>query len=353
MKRTRTLACLALFCSISFIACKKTVDKQETTAVQKVSSYEDPLIAEARLFFQKEVAAKTNTLSRNATMRQKLKKTPLWEKSYIALHEEGDVVTVPLDYQGGLSYTTSFGDNKKRSVQGQAKLLLYKGKDGGWKAEVATYISDQIYSKGKSATFSGVVLVEDWAGRTINNFLFKEGKSYRFKNTTAKSVEPGGEVQTATGNCYIINWYLCTVDEDGNTLGCEYQYSERVGCDVSGDDPNGGDGASGGSEVYNEYEMAVTEMWTVYSFDVGGGQVYSTERLKGKRVASEFQGGHFTGGRHISDECNRWGGLWTSSYTDFNYGTTAATMRIRGTWVEGDTRRTIENVKAWSFSEVF
>ncbi len=70
-----------------------------------------------------------------------------------------------------------------------------------------------------------------------------------------------------------------------------------------------------------------------YIFPDGtGAAVYSTERFRGKRASSQPQGGYFTGATHVSDQCNQYGGVWLSDYTDLNFTTTVVGARIRGTW---------------------
>jgi hypothetical protein len=146
------------------------------------------------------------------------------------------------------------------------------------------------------------------------------------------------------------DWYLVTTYYylDGTTEQTEqYLYTT---CESSG----GGGGSGGGSnDIEYEYEAIQEKTWKVYTFPDGIYSVNSLERIKGKKVIGNPDGGYFTGISHMADGCNASNGVWVASDWNDTYSTRQASSWIKGKYTEGGFTRNIENSATWSFSQVF
>lgn len=58
---------------------------------------------------------------------------------------------------------------------------MYKDTSGVFKTEVVTYLPDKRFLEHKSSGFSGIVKINRWDGRTVNTYLYKNNKIYKFK----------------------------------------------------------------------------------------------------------------------------------------------------------------------------
>jgi hypothetical protein len=212
----------------------------------------------------------------------------------------------------------------------QSKLLIYEGSDGKMKAEVVTYIPDQANTQDK---FSGIIIVEDWAGNSIARYGYQKNQSAHLNG--AQSSE-----------CIKIDWYLCDVTETGATYNCEYLYTEYIGsCDQTLEPPG---------EEYIEIEKRRYLSWTVYSETTPYGNfwwVTAFDTLVGK-------GGVFTRnpiprGSAISFMAPY---NWREDSHTGDYTGSVANSDVTGTLLfpgGGGSPGTLEKQKIWYYSDVF
>jgi hypothetical protein len=161
-----------------------------------------------------------------------------------------------------------------------------------------------------------------------------------------------------------IHWYLITTYyfADGTTDTTE----EYVGttcygscqpnelCDVL-------EGGGGGVQTDYEYEVGKTEDWRVAGnpIEPANGEVKSIERIKGKRVSSEPQGGHFVSITHYSSGCNFCTSanpydVWTEGSVNVNISSPqVASSTVTGTLQFQGVTYPISNSNTWSFQTLF
>jgi hypothetical protein len=189
-----------------------------------------------------------------------------------------------------------------------------------------------------------------------DNFFYQlEFKNGKLSSVAEKKRKSGANLRATCTDWYLITTYYfddgSSYTDDGVYIGrtCNYDDTQvQVPTDCP---PN--EACPGGGIEY-EYLKTKNITWTVYTFPVDGATVTSYENFKGKTAAGYTYSGYFTGIKHNSDECNNRWGIWLSNYTDGNYNTSVASMRIRGTWTpEGGQRQTIENFKSWNYGQVF
>lgn len=208
MKHAKRFAFLGLAGMLLLFACKKA-DLKSPQQAGMPDKFQLPEIIAARSFFENKILSANFVFNGMPDERQRLKKTADWDNAYIIYHPKGDIVSVPLRYEKRMNFEPSFGDGNKISLDKQSKLLVYKDKHGSFKAEVVTYIPDKEYTGRRTAKFSGIVIVEDWASNPVNKYLFKDGEIFKIAKLSASG--SGGKVAEVT--CTRIHWYICDVDE--------------------------------------------------------------------------------------------------------------------------------------------
>lgn len=143
------------------------------------------------------------------------------------------------------------------------------------------------------------------------------------------------------------NYLYSTCGDDCNTTRIAGGRSFRISC------------GGGGGDVDYEYAVAREITWEVAFHPSSGGTVFSEERLKGKRVATEVYGGHFTDGCfHRTSSCV---GCSSNNPYDLYYetfGYVSASKFIAASTVEGKIQSQgevtlVRNNKSWRFNEVF
>lgn len=137
--------------------------------------------------------------------------------------------------------------------------------------------------------------------------------------------------------------------EDGSTSQTEeFLYNT---CDpISGGSGGGGQG----NDIEYEFQVYRIVQWPVYTFPDGIYQVISIENMKGRKVAGEYQGGHFISSSHQSDQCNQTGGVWGASYWNVPHSDYIVLSHIIGDWYPASGTHThIDNSRNWSFHDIF
>jgi hypothetical protein len=251
--------------SILCVSCKK---EKASTAIQPTTpNIEESLLAKAKNYFEANVLnggpAPVGTLD----LRQKLKKSPIWEKAYISVTAKQNVVAVPLKFERAMKFNA---EGKELQLNQQSKLLIYEASDQKMKAEVVTYVPDKSCTPEK---YSGIILVEDWAGNRINRFIYQDGKASRLIPNP-----PAAMNTIQSSDCVKVDWYLCDVDDDGNTSNCEYLYTEYFGACYEGHEPPGD---SGGYTEYIELEKRKQVQWRVYYSPEQSTEIDAWDLLKG------------------------------------------------------------------------
>lgn len=200
------------------------------------------------------------------------------------------------------------------------------------------------------------------------NFLSVSGRrlfSLTYENKAmikeSRVKEKGGKSRT-DGTC--TDWFLVTTIyyTDGTTEVTEdYIGTTCTGCDCGDLQCECPDDQGEGNSVGYDYDYEIGKMltWTVASNPTGGtGQIVGQERLKGKRVATEPQGGHFTRITHYASTCNFCSinnpyDVWIEdSWTGSASGQTASST-VTGHLNYAGTRYDVQNPAIWSFSAVF
>lgn len=248
-------------------------------------------------------------------------------------------------------------------------LLLIENKSGGIRmGNIAQYISltpqaaavipvnsffniFNAESPGVDAQFSFLTLSD----RLVYQVTYKDGIIQSSGTpqpglTTAVNSPPQAPISPEP---ICTDWYLLTTYyyADGHTEQTqEYLYTT---CE-----PNGGGGGESGNEV--EYELAVgrTVDWTVAPNPENGiGEIKSIERLKGKKVPSEPQGGHFIGISHYWSQCNFCSSnnpydVWTEQENQISATGQQASSYVAGRLNYNGTVSYPHNTKNWRFDEI-
>jgi hypothetical protein len=316
----RKLSIFLVLFSLLLVSCKK--DKESPINQPNPAGAEDPLITKARNYFNNSVLQATSSATETLDPRQSLKKTADWDNVYISVTAKKDVVAVPLKFERPMKFRAA---GNELALSQQSKLLIYEGPDGKMKAEVVTYIPDQANTQEK---FSGIIIVEDWVGNSINRYIYQNN--------------PSNQMNSVQGDCIKIDWYLCDVTESGATYNCEYLYSEWIGNCNQGLEPPG--------EEYVEIERRKQMMWTVFMPDNSAWFVAAWDKLRGR-------GGVFTGiiadGSAIS-----WSSpfYWRENSHGGSYQGNVARSTVAGsilTSFNGQTLFNVEEEKPWYYSDVF
>jgi hypothetical protein len=314
---------------------------------------ETTLVDEAKQFFQTNVQ---NLPANGSNSWEKRNKTALWENAYIAKYPKQDLVIVPLQFNEGASISSQVSGDEKLELKKQSKLVLYKDKDNNFKSEVYTYIPDKNYRPGSGTGFSGLVLIDSWAGANIGNYIFKNGKYLPLQKAAGRTED--GDI-----TCYYLNEYECTVDEFGFILNCMQTNSTPLGCYNSNNQylewlpPEG----TGGVTYYpiEEYDVSrQTPWWDVYTIQITpvDYKVSSFEVLRGKKNANEAPyGGHFTHATHGSSTCSCLYGAYTyyEDNADMTNNGGVASARIYFHYFNSGIRTDRDGVKSWTFQEMF
>ena len=224
-----------------FFACKKQVSSS--------TDAEDKLISDAKAYFTNEVAHAGSVNPDNYRALQP--KTVLWDQAYGVSLSVGKGVVVPVEYRNRLLVKTGFGGAHSYNLNGFTRLLIYTDAQLKCHAQLVTSLPDSLCLENPGKGFTGTILVEDWQGDHIADYLFQQGKAplkYTFGPASRTAVT---SVVVSCNN--VINGYNYPADDPD----AGYSWSEPAPCtsmylpddQVSGS-PVAGDyagGSSGGS----------------------------------------------------------------------------------------------------------
>ncbi len=271
-------------------ACQKSIDEKQPPVLEE-KNYSDPQVEQAHAWFNRHMLSGQVNFKGTPNERQVLTKKPLWNEACMALQPDQEVITVPLAYDKDI--TVGLEADAKFPVSKRSRLLIFKYK-GQYRAEVYTYLPAKSYLQGLTERFSGLVIIEDWAGNSLRTYHAVNGK---YKRLAKPATQSSG--RTAAGStCYYLNHYICDIDAMGNPENCQFVRSEFLGCEEQAEeelDNYDGSGNGGATNIYEE-EVALKKpiTWIVDS-DPSWYTVKSTEEVSGVKKASEPDGGHFTG----------------------------------------------------------
>jgi len=206
---------------------------------------------EARQAFQVEVSKTTIVLPNARTKfdRRVLSKDVNWDQAFYQDLSFGKALLVPVRYKTDIYY----GIKETSTVlplSSLTYLMFYKVLGNEVRMEMVTALPNYD-TRDESASFKGLILVEEWGGNFITGYAFKNGGIFR---VSAPSNSIGAEGRTDI-TCYSVPWYTC-VSVGGVTIGCSLSGYDNV-CTISdsgggggGGDPTGGGGGGGTSQDY-------------------------------------------------------------------------------------------------------
>jgi hypothetical protein len=243
---------LFLLIVCSFSACKK--DQKENS-----SFLEQQLISSAKKYFHDNLECSGNPSS--GQYRIDLVKSVEWQAAYVSNLSNGPGVIVPIRYPNNLFVKTNLSGEKLLNLNEIAHLILYKDQENVYHAEIVTSFPDTAALANSVKEFSGITFVEDWAGKRLHQFIFKEdGTAYVFSDrpttdghsTIGLSQRPI-QAQSVISTCYTITGYnYASNNPDGGYSwsepgGCWYMYiPDRLEGGGSGASNGGSGGGSGG-----------------------------------------------------------------------------------------------------------
>lgn len=214
----------------------------------------EPLIAEAKSYFDTQIATQPEKPI-DDNPRHQVAKKPLWNKAYTKTISIGQAVIVPLEYSSEIF--TKVGKNQdKVYLKDISYLMLYKDKQGKFHAEVVTRMPDDAYwDSGKAAgkNFSGIVMVEDWWGKTVKKYLINtSGKINHLNNSviiggsSGLNPEPRERLSlhAPAELCFDKIWIITATDSQGHVLN-RYTETETNCFPVDSGGGGGGDGGGG------------------------------------------------------------------------------------------------------------
>lgn len=111
--------------------------------------------------------------------------------------------------------------------------MFYTDAENKWHAELVTSLPDQDYLMNTECKpeFSGLVLVEDWAGDFIKGFIYKDSEFEKFELRTQLTKQ-----KTINDDCWTTDFYDGTSYDGGETYNWVKVYSV-TNCGGSGGDP--------------------------------------------------------------------------------------------------------------------
>jgi uncharacterized membrane protein YgcG len=237
MKKLSTFAMLAIMFVVFFGACKKN---DNTTSTQKDK---DELISEAKNYFITEIAKTSpgKTIHTASGESITVNNYPVWEYATVisdSLSNQTVIVPILAPYQ----YASQKGGHKTSLIT-RTTLVIYKDKDSKLHAEVKVRLPDE---NNTTSQFSGLLFYQEWNGKPLKSFLFKEGRQYTFASSGIRSNPAIVETAAPIYVCYDVDHYTC-VSVGEFDYPCNYEYT-TTNCElVSGGGGGGGGGGGTGS----------------------------------------------------------------------------------------------------------
>ncbi|GCC50823.1 hypothetical protein SanaruYs_10410 [Chryseotalea sanaruensis] len=229
-------------------------------------NYINPLISEARSFFESELEQQQENNKHQARgFRKKIIKNPQWHKANVRQLSFGEAVIVPVKFEKELYIPKG---KTSIALSDLTYLIFNKNEGGKIKVDIVTSIPDSTYLNAiGDVAFSGVVLVEDWNGDFVKGFIHKNGE-------VRQMIKNGeGELNARTETlpyCETIEYYSCTAVDTpyGSYVNCVLEYSETTCYSGGGtsDDwsdypPEGGGSGSGNSGYPSIDDILAINEW--------------------------------------------------------------------------------------------
>jgi hypothetical protein len=122
-------------------------------------------VQEARSFFEEQVLP---TMPNN--LGPEGNKTPIWEQAKMVKINLGDAVVIPIKYDRAIMVGVN-GENTKNPLEKSSYLLIYKDVNYQMQAE---WVVQTPMGKKVSDKFVGIISINEWNGKNIRSFLYKE-----------------------------------------------------------------------------------------------------------------------------------------------------------------------------------
>ncbi len=268
------------------------------------------------------------------------------------------------------------GLNQKKNIDHDAliNLVLIEDKNKNIrKGNLVIFYSDHQFNFIPKHTFSNILNTGNLQCDGKFKYLSVSGHSLyelEYNNGKLKSYGKFGPYNSDQNSsnriASCIDWYLVTTYYDVNGVEI-YQTEQYIGTSCTGQecDPflpcgGGGGGATGDPETSEEFAVAKTVNWEVAANPVyPSGHIVSLERIKGKRVASEPQGGHFKSMFHYESVCNFCNvyenpyNVWSESSCSVSASGQTASSTISGNLTYNGVGYLMSNSKTWSFQQLF
>lgn len=248
--RSRTVY-LLLF--LSMLLCTMCTDEKDN-----IVPITDPqLIDNASEYFYSEVFSTANFSKKSTNEKNTLpyhgKRNLNWGKAKINTFGETKVIIIPVNYEDNIYIGN---DLYKRSLDLMTfvKMVKIKGSNN-YEVEMLTFLPDEDYLKGQTTKFSGLLLVETWAGDLLKSYRTTSDGFEEILITDSGS-EESSKLMCAYGGYEIIYSECQFVTVDGEVIGepiCTEVLIVRVCYEPPmiappDGDTGGGGGPSGGAE---------------------------------------------------------------------------------------------------------
>ena len=346
-------AVAGLFVSLFLFACKKQISDQSSSAnIQgKVIAW----LSEQKSISQPNKAANIDLLTKNLDFEGVTSESS---------HDGEKLLIIPI--------TDLYKKLKRISNSSEAILLIKltaedEIRDGNIVLYTPPNPADKIIP---SNTFNAIINTGDPACEGEFKFLSVTGR--RLYTLTYRNGSLAKEVRFIQKNninsrtdAICIDWYLVTTIyyTDGTKEETEeYIGTTCRGCDcgdIQCDCPDDGSGG-GGTAVEYEYEVARSMKWKVASppNDPSNSKgIWSVERIRGKRVSSEPQGGHFTSLSNFANYCDFCAYLvdeWNRGNHTYSIPSPQSiSCTVWGYLLYAGHSYKIDNTNWWSFADVF
>lgn len=270
MRKTYLFCITSLVCVIT-ICCNKGSNESRPPDLE--------FIEIAKHYFENEVVGTIPNNSSTSAMEsamqtghpvyKNIERNPVWENAVFMKLSVGAAVVVPVEYKTPWLIHSNFSGGAGYSINSLTRLLIYKDSLHNFHAEMLTHFPDSNYIDNSAKQFTGIVLVEDWAGKPVNRYKFeRNGSIKKYRPTVGTSTPSLNASRALNGNlqsveiCYEVSGYNYAPDDPGSghywtlSLGCTTFYVNDDGGNPSGYDygpvgivPPGGTGGGGGGGI--------------------------------------------------------------------------------------------------------
>ncbi len=248
MKVFRRITILLFAISSAFISgCKKSQTLNDPGANSQPNNSE---VAAAKTYFDKEIqkTPQSGSIGLNSTISnfnaiRDLLKSVDWANAKIQTFQGTSFVVVPIKFDSTILIHPSYlSPGIRIGLNSLSKLILYKDKSGHPQYEIETGFPDERSLEFPDSSFSGTILVQNWAGDILGSYQYTNGKVYNLSLDTTGSGNTGvnqtAENVLAVTTCYWVEWYTCVATSDSES--CTLTSIQNQGCTTSYIDDGGG-----------------------------------------------------------------------------------------------------------------